>query len=40
MSKVALVVGGGRNLGAFLSSGLADAGYKVAVADLDGASAE
>ncbi len=40
MSKVALVVGGGRNLGAFLSSGLADAGYKVAVADLDGTSAE
>jgi len=40
MSKVALVVGGGRNLGEFLSSGLADAGYKVAVADLDGASAE
>ena len=40
MSKVALVVGGGRNLGAFLSSGLADAGYKVAVADLDGATAE
>jgi sorbitol-6-phosphate 2-dehydrogenase len=40
MSKVALVVGGGRNLGAFLSCGLAEAGYKVAVADLDGVNAE
>lgn len=35
MSKVALVVGGGRNLGAFLCEGLADAGYRVVVADLD-----
>ena len=40
MSKVALVVGGGRNLGAFLCNGLAAAGYKVAVADLDGQSAQ
>jgi sorbitol-6-phosphate 2-dehydrogenase len=39
MSKVALVVGGGRNLGAFLCTGLAEAGYQVAVADLDGQSA-
>ena len=40
MSKVALVVGGGRNLGAFLCNGLAAAGYKIAVADLDGQSAQ
>lgn len=40
MSKVALVVGGGRNLGAFLSEGLAESGYQVAVADLDLKTAE
>jgi sorbitol-6-phosphate 2-dehydrogenase len=34
MTRTALVVGGGRNLGAFLAEGLADAGYAVAVADL------
>ncbi|MGI0117522.1 sorbitol-6-phosphate dehydrogenase [Zooshikella sp. RANM57] len=40
MSKVALIVGGGQNLGAFLSKGLADDGYRVAVADLNGSNAE
>ncbi len=40
MSKVALVVGGGQTLGEFLSSGLADAGYRIAVADLNGTNAE
>ena len=28
MSKVALVVGGGKSLGAFLCKGLAEAGYQ------------
>ena len=32
----AIVIGGGQTLGAFLSKGLADAGYRVAVADLNG----
>ncbi|NAX22579.1 sorbitol-6-phosphate dehydrogenase [Vibrio sp. V39_P1S14PM300] len=40
MSKVALVVGGGQTLGEFLSLGLADEGYRVAVADLNGSNAE
>ena len=35
----AIVIGGGQTLGAFLSKGLADAGYRVAVADLNGGSA-
>ncbi len=39
MSKVALVVGGGKSLGAFLCKGLAEAGYRVVVADMDGESA-
>ncbi|ABR73814.1 sorbitol-6-phosphate 2-dehydrogenase [Actinobacillus succinogenes] len=36
VKKVAVVVGGGQTLGAFLSEGLADAGYRVVVADLNG----
>ncbi|NCO45858.1 MAG: SDR family NAD(P)-dependent oxidoreductase, partial [Vibrio sp.] len=40
MSKVALVVGGGQTLGEFLCLGLANEGYRVAVADLNGCSAE
>ena len=36
----AIVIGGGQTLGAFLSKGLADAGYRVAVADLNGDNAE
>ena len=36
----AIVIGGGQTLGAFLSKGLADAGYRVAVADLNGTNAE
>ncbi|WP_439294715.1 sorbitol-6-phosphate dehydrogenase [Lonepinella sp. BR2882] len=39
-SKVAIVIGGGQTLGAFLSQGLAENGYQVAVADLNGANAE
>lgn len=35
MSEVAVVIGGGQTLGAFLSHGLAQAGYRVAVADLN-----
>lgn len=38
--KVAIVVGGGQTLGAFLSEGLADAGYRVVVADLNGENAQ
>ena len=34
--KVAIVVGGGQTLGAFLCTGLAENGYRVAVADLNG----
>lgn len=33
--KVAVVIGGGQTLGAFLCQGLANNGYKVAVADLN-----
>lgn len=36
MKKVAVVVGGGQTLGAFLCEGLAKAGYRVVVADLNG----
>ncbi|ATP07873.1 MULTISPECIES: sorbitol-6-phosphate dehydrogenase [Aeromonas] len=39
MSKVALIVGSGKSLGAFLAKGLADDGYRVVVADLDGEAA-
>jgi len=35
MSEVAVVIGGGQTLGAFLCQGLAQAGYRVAVADLN-----
>lgn len=40
MSKVALVVGAGQSLGAYLSEGLAEAGYKVALADINSALVE
>ncbi|AGH38054.1 Sorbitol-6-phosphate 2-dehydrogenase [Bibersteinia trehalosi USDA-ARS-USMARC-188] len=40
MKKVAVVVGGGQTLGAFLSEGLADSGYRVVVADLNGENAQ
>lgn len=40
MNKVAVVVGGGQTLGAFLSEGLAKEGYDVVVADLNQESAE
>lgn len=40
MKKVAIVVGGGQTLGAFLSKGLADAGYRIVVADLNGENAQ
>lgn len=39
MSEVAVVIGGGQTLGAFLAKGLAEAGYRVAVADLKGENA-
>ena len=39
-TQTAIVIGGGQTLGAFLCKGLADAGYRVAVADLNGANAE
>ncbi len=39
-SKVAIVVGGGQTLGAFLCAGLAENGYRVAVADLSGENAQ
>lgn len=39
MSKTAVVVGGGRSLGEYLSKHLAKVGYTVAVVDLDGNSA-
>lgn len=39
VKKVAVVVGGGQTLGAFLSEGLAEAGYRVVVADLNGENA-
>ncbi len=35
MKQVAVVIGGGQTLGAFLCEGLAQAGYRVAVADLN-----
>nr|WP_024966378.1 sorbitol-6-phosphate dehydrogenase [Pantoea sp. IMH] len=35
MDQVAVVIGGGQTLGAYLCEGLAQAGYKVAVADLN-----
>ncbi|MGA7508149.1 MAG: sorbitol-6-phosphate dehydrogenase [Erwinia billingiae] len=35
MNQVAVVIGGGQTLGAYLCEGLAEAGYKVAVADLN-----
>lgn len=35
MKQVAVIVGGGQTLGAFLSQGIADDGYYVAVADLN-----
>lgn len=35
MTQVAVVVGGGQTLGAFLSAGMAEAGYRIAVADLN-----
>ncbi|MFS2222659.1 sorbitol-6-phosphate dehydrogenase [Pantoea sp. B65] len=35
MSQVAVVIGGGQTLGAYLCKGLAEAGYQVAVADLN-----
>lgn len=35
MKQVAVVIGGGQTLGEFLCKGIADAGYKVAVADLN-----
>lgn len=39
MKQVAVVIGGGQTLGEFLCKGIADAGYKVAVADLNVANA-
>ncbi len=39
-TQTAIVIGGGQTLGAFLCKGLADAGYRVAVADLNGTNAE
>ncbi|MBN6074131.1 sorbitol-6-phosphate dehydrogenase [Aggregatibacter actinomycetemcomitans] len=39
-SKVAIVIGGGQTLGAFLCAGLAENGYRVAVADLNGENAQ
>lgn len=40
MKQVAVVVGGGQTLGAFLCHGLAEAGYRIAVADLNGDNAK
>ncbi|CAH0533294.1 Sorbitol-6-phosphate 2-dehydrogenase [Vibrio stylophorae] len=40
MKKTALVVGGGQTLGAYLCHGLAEDGYRVAVADLNGQNAD
>ena len=39
MKQVAIIVGGGQTLGEFLCKGIADAGYNVAVADLNIANA-
>ena len=38
--QVAIVVGGGQTLGEFLSKGLAEAGYDVLTADINGENAE
>lgn len=35
MKQVAVVIGGGQTLGAFLSEGLAESGYRIAIADLN-----
>lgn len=35
MKQVAVIIGGGQTLGAYLSDGIADAGYRVVVADLN-----
>ncbi len=35
-TQTAIVIGGGQTLGAFLCKGLAEAGYRVAVADING----
>ncbi|MBJ9999711.1 sorbitol-6-phosphate dehydrogenase [Erwinia sp. S43] len=35
MDQVAVVIGGGQTLGAYLCEGLAEAGYRVAIADLN-----
>ncbi|MBD2814437.1 sorbitol-6-phosphate dehydrogenase [Xenorhabdus sp. Flor] len=40
MVEVAVVVGGGQTLGAFLCQGLAEAGYHIVVADLKGENAQ
>ncbi len=40
MKQVAVVIGGGQTLGAFLCEGLADAGYNVVVADLNSQNAQ
>ena len=37
--KTAVVIGGGQTLGAYLCEGLAEDGFKVAVADLNGQNA-
>lgn len=39
-AKIAVVIGGGQTLGAFLCKGLVEAGYRVAVADLNAKNAE
>lgn len=39
MDQVAVVIGGGQTLGAYLCEGLAEAGYRVVVADLNGENA-
>lgn len=40
MDQVAVVIGGGQTLGAYLCKGLVEAGYRVAVADLNVANAQ
>ncbi|MDR3434136.1 MAG: sorbitol-6-phosphate dehydrogenase [Rouxiella aceris] len=40
MDQVAVVIGGGQTLGAYLCEGLVEAGYRVAVADLNEANAK
>lgn len=39
-NRVAIVIGGGQTLGAFLCAGLAENNYRIAVADLNGENAE